>query len=343
MMRKLYATSCGVSSSVWCNEVAGLTRRLEGYHRTLYLLLCLPLAIIASNRQGVSKWERNMDTFAQRVKVLQDESERIKQYLHALPADAWERPSLCTQWQVQDVVAHLIGVAESYASNISRGLQKDTSPPAGRPAAGTTNAAASAEGIAQRSIAARKDLGDRLLSVFESTNNHLNQLLAGLRPEEQQQPCYHPGGIVAAQDFAALRLKELALHEWDIRASLEADAHLSAACFPAILATISESIASGSLRWAFWSGPKLSAPRRYRFVVTGMGPQKPDLLVEGDAIRMEEATDTRPDATFHCDTETYILLIYGRLNLDTDLASGRLMIEGGHEAAKAFQQWFRGI
>jgi predicted lipid carrier protein YhbT len=58
---------------------------------------------------------------------------------------------------------------------------------------------------------------------------------------------------------------------------------------------------------------------------------------------MEEATDTRPDATFHCDTETYILLIYGRLNLDTDLASGRLMIEGDHEAAKAFQQWFRGI
>lgn len=284
-----------------------------------------------------------MDALAQRVKVLEEESERIKQYLHALPADAWERPSLCTQWQVQDVVAHLVGVAEFYASNISRGLQGDTAPPAGRPPAGATNAALSAESIAQRSIAARKSLGDRLLATFETTNNHLNQLLAGLRPEEQQQPCYHPGGMVAAQNFTELRLKELVLHEWDIRAGLEADAHLSAACFPAIVATISASIASGSLRWAFWSGPKLSASRRYRFVVTGMGPEKPDLVVEGDTIRMGDAKDARPDATFHCDTETYILLIYGRLNLDTALASGRLVVEGDHEAARGFRQWFRGI
>ena len=65
-----------------------------------------------------------MDTFAERVKVLQSESERIKQYLHTLPPEALSKPSACTQWQVQDVIAHLIGVAETYANSVSRGLRR---------------------------------------------------------------------------------------------------------------------------------------------------------------------------------------------------------------------------
>src|SRR5215475_15648472 len=108
-----------------------------------------------------------MDAFTDRVHVLQTESERIKQYLHALPPEAMHQPSACTQWQVQDVVAHLVGVAETYASSVSRGLQGDTGPLPGRLPAGQANAATSAEGIAQRSIAARQTLGDQLLATFD--------------------------------------------------------------------------------------------------------------------------------------------------------------------------------
>jgi uncharacterized protein (TIGR03083 family) len=284
-----------------------------------------------------------MDTFTERVRLLQTESERLTQYLRALPPEAWSRPSACTQWQVQDVVAHLIGVAESYAGNVSRGLQGDSAPPAGRPPAGASNAALAAAGIAERSIAARKSLGEQLLATFEATSERLHRLLAGLRPQERQQLCYHPGGLVAAQSFIDLRLKELALHEWDIRASLAPKAHVSAASYPAILETISAAIASGSLRWAFWSGPRLAAPVRYRFLVTGPGPQQPDLVVEGNTMRMEDAGEARPNVTFRCDTETYVLLVYGRLNLDTAIASGRLAVDGDRELAKRFTQWFRGI
>src|SRR5262249_25353116 len=34
-----------------------------------------------------------METFADRVTLLQTESARIKQYLHTLPPDAWDRPA----------------------------------------------------------------------------------------------------------------------------------------------------------------------------------------------------------------------------------------------------------
>jgi uncharacterized protein (TIGR03083 family) len=159
-----------------------------------------------------------MYNFAGRLRLLQAESERIKQYFHSLPPDALRQPSACTQWQVQDVIAHLIGVAETYAGNLSRGLQGDTAPPAGRRPAGQNNAASSAEGIAQRSIAARQALGDQLLAAFDAANDHLNRLLEGLSPQQRETPCYHPGGMVAAQNFIDLRLKEFALHEWDVRA-----------------------------------------------------------------------------------------------------------------------------
>jgi predicted lipid carrier protein YhbT len=47
--------------------------------------------------------------------------------------------------------------------------------------------------------------------------------------------------------------------------------------------------------------------------------------------------------TFRCDTETYVLLVYGRLPLDDAMRSGRLVVEGDRELALAFGQWFRGI
>jgi len=284
-----------------------------------------------------------METFAERVRVLQAESARITQYLHALSPATFERPSACSAWQIQDVIAHLIGVAETYTNSVSRGLHGDMAPPPGRLPAGQTTASLAAASIAQRSIAARQALGDQLLSTFDVANDRLNSLLAGLTPVQRELPCYHPGGIVKAQNFMDLRLKELAVHEWDIRAALEPEATISAASIPAIMTTISEAIASGSLRWAFWAGPQQAAPARYRFVVSGPGPVYSDIVVDGTTIRMEDAGDTVADVTMRCDAATYVLLVYGRLNLEAALASGGLVIEGERALALAFAQWFRGI
>jgi uncharacterized protein (TIGR03083 family) len=284
-----------------------------------------------------------MLSFDERLRILREESARLEGYLGALPPEAWTKPTACARWQVQDVVAHLVGVAEFYAGNIARGLKGETSPPAGRAPAGESTGASSAESIAERSIAARKALGDRLLASFAASGRHLTETVAGLTAEERKTPCYHPGGIVAAQNFIELRLKEMGVHEWDIRAGLEPVARMSTATFPAILATISESIASGSLRWAFWSGPDATRPIRYRFRVTGPGPSKSDVVIDGRTVRMEDPGATPAQVTFACDTETYILLVYGRLDLEAAIRSGRLRVEGDAQLARAFGQWFRGI
>jgi uncharacterized protein (TIGR03083 family) len=284
-----------------------------------------------------------MGTFADSVTLLQEESSRIKQYLHTLPPDAWTRPSACTQWQVQDVVAHLVRVAEVYGDFVARGIQGDHSPPPGWPPAGMGSAMAGAGRTAQRSMAARERSSEQVLAAYDAADDQLNRLLAGLSPQDRAKPCYLSGGLVPAQHFIDLRLKELAIHEWDIRSRLEPNAHVSPASLPAIMTTIAGSMASGSIPWAFWPGPRLSTPVRYRFVVTGPVPYRTTLVVAGDRVALEEAGDAAVDVTFQCDTETFVLLISARLTLESALDNGRVIVEGDRSLAMAFSQWFKGV
>jgi len=57
-----------------------------------------------------------MSTQAELVKAVQTESERLKQYLAALPQDAWTKPSACALWEVGDVVAHLKYLTKSFSA-----------------------------------------------------------------------------------------------------------------------------------------------------------------------------------------------------------------------------------
>src|SRR5215510_14976481 len=111
------------------------------------------------------------------VKILLAESERLTHYLSTLSSAAWRSPSACDRWEVQDVVAHLAEQAEFYAEAIAGSFRGDTSPPAGRPAPGSVNAASYADSGVQRVIARRERLGDQVLADFITANGQLNHLL----------------------------------------------------------------------------------------------------------------------------------------------------------------------
>jgi uncharacterized protein (TIGR03083 family) len=284
-----------------------------------------------------------MQTPADRIRLVQAESERFKHYIHALPADAWSCPSACDGWEVQDVVAHLAGGAEFFAASIARGLEGDTAPLGGRRPAGSANAAQAASMIAQSARALRQRAGDQLLATFDTANDHLNQVFAGLRPQDWETPCYHPWRIIPARQFVDLRLQELALHEWDIRSRLNPSASLAPAGLPAMMDLIATSLTSGFLRWAFRPGDRLPTHLRYRFAVTGVVPAQTDIVVEGETARLEAAQQVPATVTFRCDTATYVLLMYGRLSIAAAMADTRLEVQGDSEAATRFGQWFQGI
>jgi uncharacterized protein (TIGR03083 family) len=284
-----------------------------------------------------------LESFEERAKLYKSESERFQDYLKNLPADEWNKQSACDEWSVADVVAHLVGNSEFYAGTVARGLQGESSPPEGRPEAGTGHPSLSAESLAKSSIAAKERLGDKLLETYLEKDNHLIKLLTGLNSEDQAKPCYHPGSIVPAGNFVDLRFKEVILHEWDIRSAIEEKAGLSASGLASMIILINESFASGSLRWAFWAGPALDRPVRYRFEVKTPLPVSADIIVEGDKFRYEQSAEGVADVTFRCHTHIFALLMYGRMATADAMAVGHLSIDGDAGLAAQFSQWFKGI
>ena len=284
-----------------------------------------------------------MQSFEERASLYKSESEAFQEYLKALPSEFWGRQSACDEWLVGDVVAHLVGNSEFYAGTVTRGLQGESSPPEGRPDAGTGHPSISAAALAKSSIEAKERLGDKLLETYLEKDNILINLLTGLSSEDQVKPCYHPGSIVPAGNFVDLRFKEIVLHQWDIRSVIEEKSGLSAASLGSMVILIQESFASGSLRWAFWSGPPLDGPVRYRFEVKSPVAVTADIVVEGDKFRYEEAPQGTADVTFRCHTHIFALLMYGRMPAAEAMAAGHLAVDGDRALAEKFSQWFKGI
>jgi len=69
-----------------------------------------------------------MGTLEARLALMQAEAERLGWYLSTLSPDAWRQPSACQEWEVRDVVAHLVEVAQDYRCRIARGAQGEIGP-----------------------------------------------------------------------------------------------------------------------------------------------------------------------------------------------------------------------
>ena len=281
-----------------------------------------------------------MDAPEGRVKIGIAESERLKEYLGSLSAEAWNRPSACDRWEMRDVVAHLAWVAESYTERIHQSLQGDSSTPEGQPAPGPVSAASLAEGNAQRAISRRESVGDQVLSDFIKANDQLNQLMATLGPQDWDRPHYYASlGTEPMRYRPDLWISELSMHGWDIRSGLEPEAHLSDESLPVFMDMVPAQLE----RFIFRPGPRLPAPIRYLWELTGSGASDSDIVVEGDKASMGPAGTGQADVTFRCDTETFVLIAFGRLTIDTAIAANSLTIQGEDRLAREFQRWFPGM
>ena len=274
-----------------------------------------------------------MTTPQDRVHLVKSESDRIKQYLSALSPVEWSSQSACEAWQVRDVVAHMIMGGEMYVGNIGRGLANDPSPDGMLPA-GSADVAARQVANAQRAISIREYLGEQLLSAFSASCDELDRLLDGIGPQGWDKPCFHPAATIPVRTYVNLRLGELSLHEWDIRSMLDRSAHLPEKSLPAILDAISAFV----IGVLFNPGSKLSAPVRYRLELTGAVPSRHDIVVEDGKARMQPTENAIPDVTLRCDTETFVLLAYGRITLAAALADGRIIAEGDRDLADQFAE-----
>lgn len=275
-----------------------------------------------------------MYTDADRAQVVHDEAKRLEAFLRALSPEDWNRPSRCEQWQVADVVAHLI--EDKHAERMARGLRGELTPSGFVPSV-TLNADDFRAYLVQHPITLRRQLGDALLAAFCAENAHVDTILTGLRPEEWETLCYHPRQPEPIRTIIDIRLTELAIHGWDIRASFDPQASLSEETLPLLLQTIPRVV-----RRAFRPDAHRTRTMRYRVHMTGPVAATTDILLNADGASVESASQVEADVTFHCDTSTALLVLFGRLPCADAIADGRVHVEGELELAAAFGQSCQG-
>jgi uncharacterized protein (TIGR03083 family) len=271
------------------------------------------------------------------IALISSEASQLRDFAAGLDQEAWSRASACAGWAVGDVFAHLTQGAHTWSEGITRALAGDTSPPPGQQP--LRPGERGSESTAQRAIAYCQEMGQAaLLQTFAAGYQRLHQVLLGVHAEDWDKPCFHRRGILPIRDYVGLRLQELTIHGWDMRSAFDTAATLSEQPLPVMVG-----IAQRWLAFTFRPDPRLSAPVRYRFDVSGPTPVQQDVLVSPERFQITAMTNTGTDVTFRCTTCDYLLLVYGRLALDRAAHTGRLKIEGNREQAALFTTLFRGV
>ena len=270
------------------------------------------------------------------VEAVIAEATMLQKFLTELDEPIWKGDSTSDGWTIEDVVAHLAGSAAGWANNIARAIADDPSPPEGQSFLPHGVRASHPSGPSARE--SRQKSAPQLLDDFIAGHEHLKRVLATLSGEDWEKPCFHRRGVQPVKSYLGIQLQELALHGWDIRWGLDDKAELR----PGSLAALVELVP----RWigiAFAPGLDLLSPVRYRFDVSNPVTIYEDLLITGDAYRTKIPTTEHADATFQSNTSNYILLMFGRLQVDRAVADSRLSVEGSMKRANEFNAWFKGF
>src|SRR5262249_25937275 len=167
-----------------------------------------------------------------------------------------------------------------------------------------------------------------------ASHHQLQDLMSSLSPKDWETPCGRDRR--PAHQFLTARLIELAMHAWDIWSRHAPTRPLFAASVPLFLERLPGLVARNAR-----PDTQLPTPLRYRFAVTGAMPSQHDIVLEGEAVRMEPAGTTTADVRCQCAPEMFFLLMYGRLPPQTAVARGRLVVEGTRDPMATWGSWFK--
>ena len=264
--------------------------------------------------------------------LVSDISDRVD----SLSPEQLALPSACSEWQVQDVVSHLIGGAERQIDGMRRGKAGDSGPPEGfRP----MDSSAQSSGNAQRDLRWRQNLEGTLASAFDAAYDRLYAVMDGFAPDGWDTLCWHlRRGAMPASDYVELRIQELAIHDWDMRKALEPEPSLNPASIDSLLG-----MAPKWLGMCFRPGEKLAEPVVYEFDLAPPHETRLIVRVNGDSFDMPSADEVPERWTVCGEAPAFLLFIYGRITGQEALAANEFAITGDPGPLDQFEGWFKGV
>ena len=277
-----------------------------------------------------------MPSIEQQVELVKTLVEGIRRNAASLTPEELARPSACADWQVQDVLSHLIGGAERQTDSMRRGRAGDSGPAAGFTPMDSTAMSAT---NAQRDIQRREQLGGGLVTAFEAAYAGLQQELDRPGPDDWDTPCWHlRRGAIPASDYLELRIQELAIHDWDMRHGLEDSPQLNADCVSTLL-----SAAHKWLGMCFRPGEKLDAPVVYEFDLAPPHETSIIVRVSGAGFDFPAEAEAPERWTVCAEAPAFLLFIYGRITGQEAIAANEFAITGDSALLERFEGWFRGV
>ena len=265
-------------------------------------------------------------------------AKRLESFLQTLGPDGLSRQSACEGWTVGDVVGHLIERGNPIPDQIERGLAGDISAPPDALDDPPPSEDQFRLDLDRRAVELRQKLGDGLVPEFARVNREFDRVLALVQPDDWDKLCYHRLRPETVRSKVDIRIAELAMHEWDIHWAFDRNASLVEDSLPGLVS------ASGrAVRRAFRPNPSRERAVRYRFVLSGPGAESVDVVLAPEGAGFElESTASNPDVVFRCSSDTYSMLIFGRLKLGPSIEQGLVDLEGESRLVQQFIDAFVG-
>lgn len=249
------------------------------------------------------------------LRLMRDQTRRVREELASLPAEAWDAPSNCPPWPVRRLVAHLVENARFIQENVEKGLRGDAPGPAIAP-----------EARAERVQALADAPPAEKLATLDRYTDDLVALLDGLSAGQLDAGCWHPVGQRSPQWYARQRVSEIAFHRWDVLHSVGRTTPLD----PSVAAALLPAMMEVNLAATFARGPK--HPGRFRVVTEGTPSQSWLLEATPDELRVTPNGSGDAELTLTGPAGVLLLVLYGRADATAEEQAGRLRLEGDRAA-----------
>jgi uncharacterized protein (TIGR03083 family) len=149
------------------------------------------------------------------LRVVRRERQDFYDVIDSTNDDTWKTPTACTEWQIRDVVGHLVDVTEGYIArfNLARANEPFPQP------LGVTGMAKMLDDAAKRF---RSSSRTQLIARLKESSTELFDIFDALTPEQwtgEMIPHVYMGPLPTLM-YPAWQLVDYSVHTWDMRAGL---------------------------------------------------------------------------------------------------------------------------
>jgi uncharacterized protein (TIGR03083 family) len=268
----------------------------------------------------VSEWNgTNFEAKDNLVRVIRKEADGL--FAMAEQPDLWEAPTACTNWQVRDIVGHVVDTTEGYFRGFD--AARGNSTPDDVVGLQVMQDQAGKGGIAFRSFT-QQEMMQRARDDFEK----MMGIVEGLGPEEWAglMVTHHYMGPLPAYFYAAGQLMDFAVHSWDIRQG--------AGGFHALDGEAADLLVP--FMFVLWQNTVKSPPAEpYTIgvrITSGANAGDFRVSVGPDGLAYEPGSVEDLPAVLEFDASSFVLRVFGRANCGT--------VRGDRELAERYLNLF---